>query len=317
VAARLDPFGNSIVLGMGIVDGLPLLRVLKYDAAGALAWSRSAFPGHFPTGLAVGPSGESVVAAEDYPFDPTPVLSVAKFDAAGNEVWTRSYPVALALIGNATAVAVSAAGDVYVAGWASDFGTGRLVAVRYSPNGDLLWAFVDSSPSGFVGEPVRLALLPGGGAVVAGHVYDRSLSRDVLRVCATDAAGTEDWAVQLDHPTLASALAVGDSGRVFVGAGYAGIHAIDPGGVVAWSLEPKPEEFPAWVKVTSPTARGHATQYPAGHVPPTASLLNHGPDQTRASQAVARLGDGGRIGLRPVQAGGSLHVIVDVVGYFE
>jgi hypothetical protein len=102
-----------------------------------------------------------------------------------------------------------------------------------------------------------------------------------------------------------------------VGAGYAGIHAIDPGGVVAWSLEPKPEEFPAWVKVTSPTARGHATQYPAGHVPPTASLLNHGPDQTRASQAVARLGDGGRIGLRPVQAGGSLHVIVDVVGYFE
>ncbi len=110
VATRLDPFGNSIVLGTGMADGLPVLRVLKYDKAGAVAWSRSAFPGHSPAGLAVGPSGESVVAAQDDPFDPTPVLSVAKFDAAGNEVWTRSYPVALALIGNATAVAVSSGG---------------------------------------------------------------------------------------------------------------------------------------------------------------------------------------------------------------
>ena len=68
--------------------------------------------------------------------------------------------------------------------------------------------------------------------------------------------------------------------------------------------------------VTQPTAGGHLTVFPSGSVPPLASAINFSAGQTRANNAVLRLGNGGAVS---VQSGssGTVHLILDVTGWFE
>ena len=70
--------------------------------------------------------------------------------------------------------------------------------------------------------------------------------------------------------------------------------------------------------VVSPTALGHVVAYPADVPVPATSNLNFSAGQTRANNAVVRLdGDGEIAFLATVGGGGTVHLIVDVVGYFE
>lgn len=70
------------------------------------------------------------------------------------------------------------------------------------------------------------------------------------------------------------------------------------------------------VTVTAPSAAGHLTVYSGFEVPPT-STLNYQAGQTRANNAVVPLRAGGDFRIRSVQPSGTVHVIVDVTGYFE
>jgi hypothetical protein len=74
------------------------------------------------------------------------------------------------------------------------------------------------------------------------------------------------------------------------------------------------------VTVTQGTGAGHVTGYPVGGAVPGTSVLNFGAGQTRANNAVIALSADGtaRVGFRAFVVGaGSVHVIVDVVGWFE
>ncbi len=74
------------------------------------------------------------------------------------------------------------------------------------------------------------------------------------------------------------------------------------------------------VTVTQPSAGGHLTFGPGGAALPLASTINFGAGQTRANNAILPL-DAAAGGTLAVQAsvpgGGTVHVILDVVGYFE
>ena len=51
---------------------------------------------------------------------------------------------------------------------------------------------------------------------------------------------------------------------------------------------------------------------------PATSTLNFGTGQTRANNAVLALGTGGQVAVLPsVTGGGTAHLALDVVGYFE
>ncbi len=67
------------------------------------------------------------------------------------------------------------------------------------------------------------------------------------------------------------------------------------------------------VTVTGPTAASHVTVWPAGQVRPNASNLNVAPGQTVPNMVVARVGPNGKISV--FNNSGSLHLIIDVVGY--
>jgi hypothetical protein len=97
----------------------------------------------------------------------------------------------------------------------------------------------------------------------------------------------------------------GGTDRVFVLTGHCGV----PSGARAVSLN---------VAVTQPSAAGHLRLYPAGTTLPLVSTINYSAGQTRANNAVAVLGAGGGLAVRCDQlAGSTVHLIIDVNGYFQ
>ena len=71
------------------------------------------------------------------------------------------------------------------------------------------------------------------------------------------------------------------------------------------------------VTVTQASGAGHLVIYPGGAPLPATSTLNFGAGQTRANNAVVALGAEDSLALSAFASGGSVHVVVDVVGYFE
>jgi uncharacterized repeat protein (TIGR01451 family) len=97
----------------------------------------------------------------------------------------------------------------------------------------------------------------------------------------------------------------GQETRTFVMAGHCGI----PSTARALSLN---------VTVTQPSAAGYVTLFPAGQPVPPTSSINYAAGRTRANNAIISLDPGGRMAAFAGQpAGTTVHVIVDVNGYFE
>ncbi len=74
------------------------------------------------------------------------------------------------------------------------------------------------------------------------------------------------------------------------------------------------------ITVTQPTGPGHLTLYTGEASPPLTSTINFGAGQTRANNAILALtpnGTGTLAACPAILGGGSVHVILDVVGYFE
>lgn len=73
------------------------------------------------------------------------------------------------------------------------------------------------------------------------------------------------------------------------------------------------------VTVVGPTAAGHVTVYPGNYPRPVVSTLNFGAFQTRANDAILALasdGTGTLAAEAAVVGGGSIHLLIDVNGYF-
>jgi uncharacterized repeat protein (TIGR01451 family) len=71
------------------------------------------------------------------------------------------------------------------------------------------------------------------------------------------------------------------------------------------------------VTVTQPTTVGNVRLFPGSTPSPLASNLNYAAGATRANNAIAALGNAGDLTALSSQASGSVHLILDVNGYFE
>jgi hypothetical protein len=69
--------------------------------------------------------------------------------------------------------------------------------------------------------------------------------------------------------------------------------------------------------VVGATASGNLRLYPTGNDAPLASAINFTAGQTRANNAVARLGSSGRIDVLCTMPSGSTDFVLDVSGYFK
>ena len=104
-------------------------------------------------------------------------------------------------------------------------------------------------------------------------------------------------------PLGGPAITVGPD-RTFVLAGHCGI----PITAKALSIN---------VTITQPTAQGDLRIYPGGSPLPLVSAINYRPGQTRANNAIAPLGPAGDLLVHCDQASGTVHLIIDVNGYFQ
>ena len=71
------------------------------------------------------------------------------------------------------------------------------------------------------------------------------------------------------------------------------------------------------VTAVGATQPGSLALFPADQTPSATSAINYSAGQTRANNATVGLGTNAGLGLRVSQGGGSVHVLVDVVGYWQ
>jgi hypothetical protein len=71
------------------------------------------------------------------------------------------------------------------------------------------------------------------------------------------------------------------------------------------------------ITAVQPTTAGHFRVNPSGGGLPPASALNYSAGQTRAGNGVFMVGSDGAITVRCSQSSGTVHLVVDVSGYFE
>ncbi len=69
--------------------------------------------------------------------------------------------------------------------------------------------------------------------------------------------------------------------------------------------------------VTQSNALGHLTAYPGGSALPLVSSINYSAGQTRANNAILPVGSGGSVIVHCGQSSGTVHLILDVSGYFQ
>jgi hypothetical protein len=72
--------------------------------------------------------------------------------------------------------------------------------------------------------------------------------------------------------------------------------------------------------VVSPTSNGHLRLYATGSARPDTASINYSAGQTRSNNAIVALGGSGSLGTLDVyvaQGSGTVHLVVDVVGYFR
>jgi hypothetical protein len=177
--------------------------------------------------------------------------------------------------------------NTFVGGSGPDLGQGITVDGR----GDV---YLPGTTNGATwGSPVR-AFSAGVDAfaakIVVGHYF-------TLTPCRL--ADTRNPAGPLGGPAL-SAL----TSRTFVAAGACGV----PSSAEGVALN---------VTVTQPTAAGSLQLHSADTAAPGLATIEYGAGQTRAANSLVRLGAAGDFTVRCDQPTGTVHVIVDVVGYFE
>jgi hypothetical protein len=127
---------------------------------------------------------------------------------------------------------------------------------------------------------------------------DQALGFHALTPCRL--MDTRDLGAPVGGPALTA-----QTERTFLAAGHCGI----PPGARAVSFN---------VTVTQAGAPGNLRLYPAGTPLPTVSTVNYRVGQTRGNNGLARLDAAGQLAAYAAQSPGTtLHVVMDVNGYFE
>jgi hypothetical protein len=75
--------------------------------------------------------------------------------------------------------------------------------------------------------------------------------------------------------------------------------------------------FTPFITVTQATMFGDLRVYAAGIVAPMASVINYSAGHTRANNGVLTLGAAGDFVVQSDQPSGTVHVIIDLAGYFQ
>jgi hypothetical protein len=217
-------------------EGDDHIVVVKYEPAGVVQWTNSFKGGNRTTAdeITLDHAGNVYVAGVDRNSIATPGnpatgadIVTLKFDPEGALLWTAHY--AQPSSDAPEAIAVNAAGQVYVTGYSyNETNTLDYVTIKYDLDGTELWVRRFDGAAGNDDRPSDLALDRRGNVLVTGATTDRCyLGNDGDEECYTDITtlkyspeGDLIWERTFDGPTGGSdrgnALAIDRFGNIHV-----------------------------------------------------------------------------------------------------
>ena len=252
-ALVVDDAGNVYVTGWSGGGGHLQYRdyaTLKYDTDGNQLWvQRYNGPGNSwdeARALAVDSVGNVFVTGLSTGSDGYLDYATFKYDPDGNQLWIQRYNGP----GNgndfSNALAVDAAGNVYVTGNSTGSGTNYDYAtLKYDPNGNQLWERRYNGPGNGLERPSALALDGADNVYVTGYSEGSGTSQDFATM-KYDSDGALLWERRYNDPANGSdsarALELDGVGNVYVtgyseGAGTGYDYATlkyDPDGNLLW-----------------------------------------------------------------------------------
>lgn len=169
-AIKVDADGNVYVTGQSWNGFSTDFVTIKYDVNGNRLWRRiSTVPAveDTPVGLAVDSAGNVYVSGTSDNGANYDYVTI-KYNANGGELWVKSYNSRFNSYDIAKAMAVDAAGNVYITGYSYNGATNAFVTVKYDTNGVVSWIRRYSSLYNLYEEPEALAVDADGNVYVTG-----------------------------------------------------------------------------------------------------------------------------------------------------
>ncbi len=231
-ALAVDDSGYVYVAGASSPKkGYSDYATIKYSSKGEILWtSRYSGPNNgsdYPIALAVDHKGNVYVTGYsqgDKSFD----YATIKYNSQGETVWVKRYDEGKGATERPFALKLDENGNVYITGCAGIKGrqdfkdtttSGDFLTIKYSPDGDTLWARKYNGP-GNGGDLARaMAIDKVGNVYVTGYSWGKESSADYATIKYSP-QGDSLWVKRFNGPFNVGdypyAIAVDDSGSVYV-----------------------------------------------------------------------------------------------------